>query len=78
MKKENLALLLCLDTFDPRCFLESPFPKVALNVGSAIYDVREHLFDYATDLDNVDMVLPKYEQEIPAGSFAVVTYPFYL
>jgi hypothetical protein len=39
-----------------------------------IYDARERLFDYAKDLDNVDSVLPRFEAEVPAGSFAVVAY----
>lgn len=39
-----------------------------------IYDAREHLFDYANDLEHVDSVLPRFEGEIPAGSFAVVAY----
>ena len=39
-----------------------------------IYDAWEHLFYYAADLDHVDSALPRYEHEIPPGSFAVVAY----
>jgi hypothetical protein len=39
-----------------------------------IYDAREHQFDYANDLEHMDSVLPRFEAEIPSGSFAVVGY----
>ena len=39
-----------------------------------IYDARNHPFDYAKDIENVDSVLPKYNAEVPAGSFAIVAY----
>ena len=39
-----------------------------------IYDARRHLFNYAEDLEHVDSVLPKFDGEIPAGSFAIVAY----
>ena len=39
-----------------------------------IYDAREHQFDYANDLELIDSVLPRFDGEIPAGSFAVVAY----
>jgi hypothetical protein len=39
-----------------------------------IYDAREHLFDYANDLEHIDSVLPRYDAEIPSGSFAIVGY----
>jgi hypothetical protein len=40
----------------------------------AIYDARNHQFDYADDLEHIDSVLPRFDAEIPAGSFAVVAY----
>ena len=39
-----------------------------------IYDAQEHQFDYAIDLEHVDTVLPRFEGEIPPGSFVVVAY----
>jgi hypothetical protein len=39
-----------------------------------IYDARAHLFNYDSDFDHIDKVLPRYEAEIPSGSFAVVAY----
>lgn len=39
-----------------------------------IYDAQQHLFDYANDLEHVDSVLPRFDGEIPAGSFAIVAY----
>ena len=39
-----------------------------------IYDARTHQFDYAKHLDGIESVLPRFEAEIPVGSFAVVAY----
>jgi hypothetical protein len=39
-----------------------------------IYDAREHQFDYGNDLEHIDSILPRFEEEILAGSFAVVAY----
>lgn len=39
-----------------------------------IYDARNRLFDYAKDLDRIDSILPRFDAEVPAGSFAVVAY----
>jgi hypothetical protein len=39
-----------------------------------IYDARHHSFNYATDLDNIESVLPLLGEEVPSGSFAVVGY----
>ena len=39
-----------------------------------IYDAQQHLFDYANDLEHVDSVLPRFDGEIPASSFAIVAY----
>jgi hypothetical protein len=53
------------------------FPDIALFVFIClvpIYDARNHQFDYANDLEHIDSVLPRFDAEIPAGSFAVVGY----
>lgn len=39
-----------------------------------IYDAREHPFDYASDLEDIACVLPRFEEEIPPHSFVVVGY----
>jgi hypothetical protein len=39
-----------------------------------IYDAHERPFDYAKDLPSVDSILPRFEAEVPAGSFMVVGY----
>jgi hypothetical protein len=39
-----------------------------------VYDARDIPFDYAQDLDNINKVLPLFDQEVPPGSFAVVAY----
>lgn len=38
-----------------------------------IFDSREHIFNFASDLDNLNQ-LPMYVGEIPAGSCVVVGY----
>lgn len=39
-----------------------------------IYDAREIPFNFTTDFENLDSVLPKYDDEIPSGSFVIVGY----
>jgi hypothetical protein len=39
-----------------------------------VYDARNSLFDYQTDLGSLDSVLPMFSGEIPFGSFVVVGY----
>jgi hypothetical protein len=39
-----------------------------------VYDAREMPFNFASDFDNIDAVLPMFDGEIPAHSFVVVAY----
>ncbi|KAF9050080.1 hypothetical protein BJ165DRAFT_1401887 [Panaeolus papilionaceus] len=39
-----------------------------------IYDGRNSQFNFDTDLPNLDSILPRFEREVPYGSFAVVGY----
>lgn len=39
-----------------------------------IYDARKYTFNYAGDFDNIAKILPSFDGEVPAGSFAVVAY----
>ncbi|KAF8181501.1 hypothetical protein BJ912DRAFT_928954 [Pholiota molesta] len=39
-----------------------------------VYDAREMPFNFASDFDNIDAVLPTFDGEIPAHSFVVVAY----
>lgn len=39
-----------------------------------IYDARDHPFNFASDLDDISSVLPRYQDEIPPYSFVVVGY----
>lgn len=39
-----------------------------------IYDARGCSLDYEGDLENIENILPRFDQEIPPGSFAVVAY----
>jgi hypothetical protein len=49
------------------CFILSIFLVV-------IYDACNHQFNFADDLEYIDSVLPHFDGEIPAGSFAAVAY----
>jgi len=39
-----------------------------------IYDARDYSFNFASDLDNLSSVLPRFRDEIPPYSFVVVGY----
>jgi len=47
---------------------------LACSIPVPVYDARKHAFNYAGDFDKIAKILPSFDGEVPAGSFAVVAY----
>jgi hypothetical protein len=64
-----------LDVTDTGVVYFEPVPFIQLYLFLVpIYDARQRAFNYGTDLDNIETILPIFDNEIPSGSFAVVAY----